>query len=282
MIKQMQNYNSYHPYIGRTPFFACQADPRFAYCLYVPPSYYADEGHAFTLLAVVHGSRRTAEGYRDALAEFADEHRCIVLAPLFPIGVASPTDQHSYKYIRHGTLRYDDVLHSMIDEVRARFPRLRERMLLHGFSGGGQFAHRYLYICPERLEAVSVGAPGTVSLIDATRDWWPGTRNFENYIGRPLDVAVLREVRVHLVVGSEDTETWDVIVSRDSPTWAPGANDAGRNRRNRLAALAASLQSHGVPVTSETVSGVGHDGMQVLESVRQFFSTVLQPEDRRP
>ena len=270
----MQNYHSYHPYIARTPFFACQADPRFAYCLYVPPSYYADESE-FTLLTIVHGSRRTAEGYRDAFADFADRERCIVLAPLFPVGIPAPGEQHSYKYLRHGTLRYDEVLHAMIDELRERFPRLRERMLLHGYSGGGQFAHRYLYLHPERLAAVSVGAPGTVSLLDVNMDWWPGIRDFETTFGKRPDLAALRDVPVHLVVGEKDTETWDVIVSHESPTWAPGANDAGSTRRERLNALKINLEKHGVAAELETVPGVAHDGMCVLEPVRAFFSRVL-------
>lgn len=271
----MQDDHSHHPFIGRTPFFACQADPRFSYCLYVPPSYYDGSGRQYTLLTIVHGSRRTAEGYRDAFAGFADEHHCIVVAPLFPVGILSPDDQHSYKYICHEALRYDEVLHAMLAEVRRQFPRLRDQMLLHGFSGGGQFAHRYLFMHPERLQAVSIGAPGTVSLLNPDRDWWPGIRDFAKRTGKPLDAAAMRRVQVQLIIGSEDTESWDVIVSRESPTWAPGANDAGSNRRERLAALGASLQSQGVPVVLETVAGIAHDGMQVLDGVRAFFATVL-------
>lgn len=271
----MQDHHSHHPFIGRTPFFACQADPRFSYCLYVPPAYYDGSGRQYTLLTIVHGSRRTAEGYRDAFAGFADEHDCIVVAPLFPVGVLWPGDQHSYKYICHDALSYDEVLHAMLAEVRRQFPRLRDPMLLHGFSGGGQFAHRYLFMHAERLQAVSIGAPGTVSLLNPDRDWWPGIRDFAERTGKPLDAAAMRRVQVQLIVGSEDTESWDVIVSRESPTWAPGANEAGSNRRERLAALGASLQSHDVPVVLETVPDVGHDGMQVLDGVRAFFATVI-------
>ena len=44
-----------------------------------------------------------------------------------------------------------------------------------GFSGGAQFAHRFLYIHPGRLRAVSLGAPGLVTMLDETRAWWVGT-----------------------------------------------------------------------------------------------------------
>ena len=53
---------------GATPAYACRADPRFSYCLYVPPSFDAEPaGHA--LVVAMHGSGRTMEGYRDAFRD---------------------------------------------------------------------------------------------------------------------------------------------------------------------------------------------------------------------
>src|SRR5690606_39266483 len=99
-------------------------------------------------------------------ADFARAHRVVVLAPLFPAGMTEPGELSSYKLIRHGGIDYDRVLLGMVAEVAARYRLAGERFYLHGFSGGGHFAHRFLYLHPERLAGVSIGAPGIVTLID--------------------------------------------------------------------------------------------------------------------
>lgn len=227
-------------------------------------------------MIIIHGSRRTAEGYRDAFTEFADLYNCIVLAPLFPVGILDVDDQHSYKYIRHPGLNYDDVLFHMISDVRKQFSRLRPKFLLHGFSGGGQFAHRYFYLNPEDLLAVSIGAPGTVTLLNKDRNWWPGIQNFEQIFGKRPNFDAMKKVGVQLVIGSEDIEIWDVLVKDTSPTWAKGANDSGENRRERLNALRKSLESHGICVQLNIIENVNHDGMAVLDEVRYYFGNVLE------
>lgn len=62
---------------GSTAFFACRADPRFSYCLYVPRDYRA-AGARLPLLVSVHGATRTAQTFRDVFAEFAEEHQCVI------------------------------------------------------------------------------------------------------------------------------------------------------------------------------------------------------------
>ncbi|HEX2139483.1 MAG TPA: hypothetical protein VHG33_07220, partial [Woeseiaceae bacterium] len=166
---------------------------------------------------------------------------------------------------------YDLVLHSMIDEVREELGRLEERFLLFGFSGGGQFAHRYFYLHPERLAAVSVGAPGTVTLLDDTEPWWHGVGNLERHFGTGVNLDAMRGVGVQTVIGELDAEPWDIDVPADSDLWSDRRNWAGRNRRERLDALRASLERHGIRVEHTVVPGIGHDGYAVLESVMRFF-----------
>lgn len=55
--------------LGKTTVFASRHDPRFCYCLYVPPNY-ATADTPLELLVVVHDSSRSFLNYRDALAEF--------------------------------------------------------------------------------------------------------------------------------------------------------------------------------------------------------------------
>lgn len=53
-----------------------------------------------------------------------------------------------------------------------------------GFSGGGQFAHRFLYLQLERLHAVSTGAPGRITMLDENWKWPAGIKDvFEVFDG---------------------------------------------------------------------------------------------------
>ncbi|HEY1413888.1 MAG TPA: alpha/beta hydrolase, partial [Rhodopila sp.] len=55
--------------LGKTAIFACAFDPRFHYCLYVPPA--AGQGAKLDLLVAVHGSSRTSFlEFRDGFAAF--------------------------------------------------------------------------------------------------------------------------------------------------------------------------------------------------------------------
>ncbi|MBA2450366.1 MAG: alpha/beta hydrolase [Chloroflexi bacterium] len=261
--------------LGRTPFFAARCDQRFSYCLYVPDNYDPAGTATYPLAVIVHGTRRTAQRYRDKFAAFGRAHDCIVLAPLFPCGIIEPGELNNYKHIKFYDIRFDLLLLAMIDEVAERYRVHAERFLLHGFSGGGQFAHRFFYLHPARLMGVSIGAPGTVTLLDPDRDWWCGIRDIEQQFDRSLDYDRLREVPVQTVIGANDTETWQITIRRESRLWMEGANDAGRTRRERLEALATSFERAGLRVRHDVVPGVGHNGLKVLEPVKAFFAETL-------
>lgn len=260
---------------GRTTMFACQADQRFSYCLYVPDGYDEAGTETCPLIVVVHGTNRTAQEYRDHFAGFAEAHRCVVLAPLFPAGIVEPGELNNYKFLAFHDIRFDRLLLAMVDEVAARYRIEAERFLLHGFSGGGHFAHRFFYLHPSRLLGVSIGAPGMVTLLDRERDWWCGVRDLERIFGQAIDEAALRQVPVQMVIGGEDTETWEITVEPGGRYWMPGANDAGQTRLDRLASLRASFERAGIAVRHDVVPGVGHNGYAILEPVKAFFAETL-------
>lgn len=268
-------------YRGATPIFSCRADPRFSYCLYVPPSFDADPaGH--TLVVVQHGSGRSMEVYRDRFAPFAQYKKCVVLAPLFPVGPLGDGNAHGFKVLKEGPLRYDTVLLSMVDEAGAMLQASFDKFMLFGYSGGGHFVHRFFYLHPERLHAVSIGAPGAVTLLDDSRDWWVGTRNVKALFGRAIDHEALRKVAVHLVVGAADIETWEINYPRESVQYMDGINDTGRTRIERNTALRKNLEQHGIACRQDIVPNVAHDGTKVLAYVQDFFSGVLATLDSLP
>ena len=114
---------SYYDF-GRTTAFACQADPRFSYCAYVPENYDELGEKRYDLVVAVHGTERGMAAYRERFVDFAEANDCIVLAPLFPAGITSARDLSSYKLLCVDGIRYDHVLLAMVDEIVAKYRKI--------------------------------------------------------------------------------------------------------------------------------------------------------------
>jgi poly(3-hydroxybutyrate) depolymerase len=266
--------------LGPTAIFAAKADPRFHYCLYVPPS--VADGAAVDLLVAVHGTTRTSFlDFRDGFSAFGRWNDCAVLCPVFPIGVKGDDERSGYKYILEDDIRYDQVLLAMVEEVAAKYRQDWSRFAVFGYSGGGQFSHRFAVLHPRKLWAASIGAPGSVTLLDPSRDWWVGTRNLRETFGIEADAAALAAVPVQMIVGDADLETWEITHAPGGRYWMPGANDAGRTRPERLAALRASFEAAGVEVRFDLLPGVAHDRAKVLPKVQDFLAETLERQRGR-
>lgn len=256
---------------GRTPSFACQADQRFSYCLYVPPQY-AERSTPARMLIAIHDTSRNNQSLRDLFAEFAESTNTVVIAPLFPAGIAVADDLDNYKYLRFRDIRFDEVLLKMTSEVAARYGVDDTRFALFGFSGGAHFAHRFLYAQPERLESIVVAAPGSVTLPVDDYKWWAGLADFERIFGRPVPWDHVREVPIHLIVGAADTNPRGIVQSRDNPNWVEGAAAAGGNRVERMRTLDAHLRQRDARVSFEELPGVGHEVEPVVRAAIRFLS----------
>ncbi len=223
----------------------------------------------FPLLVVVHDTTRNAQACRDMFAGFADRRGCLVLAPLFPAGATDPADVDNYKFVAAGRIRFDRILLEMIADVARQHPVRAGRLLLHGFSGGAQFAHRFFYLHPERLAAVSVASPGRVTPLDFGQPWWGGVADTARIFGRPVDPAALREVPVQIMVGGDDT-------GPPEPGHPTGPADAtGRTRYDRARFLYDSLTDGGVTCRFDVVPGAAHEHRPLLASAQRFLAAAL-------
>jgi len=261
--------------LGHSTIFASRSDPRFSYCTYAPAN--IDQArNPPQLVVVMHGTGRAFTEYRNAFAEFARWNDCIVLCPLFPVGVQGDGNRDGFKQIIEGEIRYDRVLLDMVDEVAEKFGCNFDKFALFGYSGGGQFVNRFCMLHPERLWAVTIGAPGSVTLLDPDQDWWVGVRGFEQRFGQKLDLDALRRVPVQMVVGKADLETWEITHRPGGKFFMPGANAAGNTRPERLKTLQKSFEAAGVNVTLDMVDNVPHAGLQCVPAVQEFLAARLQ------
>lgn len=248
--------------------YAYRADPRFSFCAHVP-NIGTGGPPPRRLLVVVHGTGRSAMHYRDAFTAFADAEGYAILAPLFPAGVLGDYYVDGYKYLAEGGLRYDHLLLGMVAELGEVLGTQFDRFSLFGFSGGGHFAHRFFYLHPERLRSVSVGAPGGVTLLDNTRDFWIGTRDFVARFGKAPDIEAMRRAPAQLLVGSEDTQ--EFVYPTHQRHHAADMRSLGRNRLERSATLLANWLDHGLAARRQVLPGLAHEGLKVVPAVEAFL-----------
>ena len=260
---------------GSTTIMACKSDPRFSYCMYVPETLNPIDGKV-DLLVSVHGSGRDITTCRDRFVDFGDLTGTVILSPLFPAGVCGDGNPNGYKYITEQDIRYDLILLDMVEEATAIVGAKFNRFCMCGFSGGGHFTHRFLLLHPDKLKAVSIGAPGSVTQISDDYDFWVGTKNWQEQFGKPLDIESLKQVSIQMVVGALDKDTWEITHDESSPLWMEGANNAGITRIDRLNTLKQNFQSNGLNVTLVEVAGVAHDATRVAGHVKRFFHECLR------
>ncbi|MFF1607583.1 alpha/beta hydrolase [Amycolatopsis sp. NPDC058278] len=248
---------------GRTPFFAAPTEPRCSFCAYVPRSWTPEA--RMSVLVAVHGTGRNVGALREGLIPFADRHDLIVVAPLFPVGIDDPDDVDNYKTLDAHGIRFDLVLLEILEQVRVRWNARVDKVLLSGHSGGGQFAHRFLYLHPDRVSTVAVSAPGRVTPLDDTLAWPEGIGDTQRRFGITVDPVAVARVPVLLVVGAEDDGRADLAAM----------GDPGRSRPEELDRLAASLTGHGTTIRKVVVPGVGHSAAGTQPPIVDFFTGLL-------
>ncbi|MGI5127788.1 alpha/beta hydrolase [Pseudonocardia sp. CA-107938] len=250
----------------RTPFFAAPGEPRCSYCVYVPTSWTAES--ELPVVVAVHGTGRSVGELREGFIPFAEHHRVIVVFPLFPVGIDDPDDVHNYKLLDAHGIRFDLVLLDVLEQVRTRWNARVDTVLLCGHSGGGQFAHRFLYLHPDRVAAVAIGAPGGVTVLDHTLAWPEGIADTRERFGITVDPAAVARVPVLLVIGGDDGRA-DLAAM----------GDHGHSRPEQLDRLAESLIHHGAAVEKVVVPGVGHSAAGTRPPVTDFFArhTINRP-----
>lgn len=242
----------------------CPSDPRFPYWVHIPDTYLEDTQPNYGLMVIIHGTGCETETYIREARKLADIHHIALLAPLFPGGLLERNDFNSYKLLSSQGIRYDLILLSMIEDMKQRYPGIKtDRFFMFGHSGGGQFCNRFLFAHPNRLKAVSIGAPGRPTYLNFQEDYFWGVRDFKRYFDKDIDLEMVRQVPVQLTVGEMDNK-----YIGDSPY--------GINRIQRMNSLKKNLENNGVSVSLEILPGLGHIGGEAIRinTAQKFFLRV--------
>jgi len=264
------------PIAGALAAVSCQAYPEFSYYPYIPLVSQVERRKSVPLIIAVHGSSRNPKDYRDQYATYAEEHGCFVLAPLFPMSLDNTIPDEEYKYLDGDRTRYDHVLWAMVDELASAANVDFSCIILFGFSGGAQFGHRLLYVCPDKIDALSIAAPGFITLASDQHDWWVGVRDLEQRFGQKFNPEALQDTAIQLICGADDRIDYEIYSQEELRLGDADYALYGRNRTARIQALKKSMEQIGLAPQLDFVEGTAHTLAPLIESSKPFISAVLK------
>jgi pimeloyl-ACP methyl ester carboxylesterase len=211
------------PQVGRVTEMRLASDPAQRYYLYIPRG---DSG-VRRLFVTVHGISRNAEEHALAFAALAERYGLVVVAPLF--------DEARYPdYQRLGRSGKGERADLMLDRIVAEAAHWSgadaTRFHLFGYSGGGQFAHRYALARPERIAAYAIGAAGWYTLPDATQKYPMGTRASERLPDLRFDADRFLAVPAAVFVGERDVHDGTALRQSEQLRAEQGENRQERGR----------------------------------------------------
>jgi pimeloyl-ACP methyl ester carboxylesterase len=199
-------------------------DPDFQYFLYVPDT--AGE-HAKTFVTV-HGYTRNVIEHVEMFAPFAYQHGLILVAPLFS-KERFPDYQRLGRKGKGG--RADIRLDMVVSEAAGQTGADSERIYLFGFSGGGQFVHRYAMAYPERVSRAVIASAGWYTFPDPVLEYPFGIRNGSLLSGIDFNPGEFLQVPVCVMVGEHDIERDDEFRKSKSLDRQQGTTRLERGRR---------------------------------------------------
>jgi poly(3-hydroxybutyrate) depolymerase len=215
------------------------------------------------VVALAHGISELPRQHVERFASLAERHGAVLVAPHF-------SHSRFRDYQRLGRCgrgaRADQALERAVEEV-ARESRARAgRIYLFGYSGGGQFAHRYVMAHPQRVAAAVVASAGWYTFPDAERRYPRGIRGHRDLAGVRFEADAFLRVPLLVTVGARDVE-------RDASLRRGAALDReqGRHRVERAERWVGAMQSAarrcGLPaaVALRGLEGVGHSFEENVE-----------------
>jgi len=169
-----------------------------------PLEYYCyrpKEWHPGRAMISVHGISRNAKEHVEGFITQAERHKSIIIAPYFPkssfrryqqLGVSADAGR--------ADLAFDNIIQDAADWLQMQLYPLR----IFGFSGGGQFAHRYAMFYPKRIKRLVLAAPGWYTFPDPDRHYPLGLRSTREWPKLKFSAERFLKIPTMVTVGEED------------------------------------------------------------------------------
>ncbi len=207
------------------------------------------------ILVSMHGLARNPLQNLVYMADAAERLGAILVVPFF-----SKEHHHGFQWLEtwKGGARADLVLNNSVAKIAAAYGGDASRLILFGFSGGGQFCHRFAMLHPSHVACVVTVAAGWYTFPDDAA--FPlGTGPDRSGRIRP-DLNGFLKVPTLVAVGSRDTERNESLNRRPEIDERQGSNRVIR-AQTWVAAINAAAAVRGIsplPARIHLLKGVGH------------------------
>lgn len=171
-------------------------DPQ-QYYLYIPDK----TGPETKLFITIHGIKRKAKEHATKLLPYAKRHGVVLIAPLFPRGRFSDYQQLG---LSNKGIRADLALNRIIDEVGFITGVDSKKLYFFGYSGGGQFVHRYAMTHPQNVARMVIAAAGWYTFPDYSINYPHGLKNAAKLFGKPFNPEHILKIPTCVLVGEQD------------------------------------------------------------------------------
>jgi pimeloyl-ACP methyl ester carboxylesterase len=167
------------------------------YIVYIPK----EKKDASRIMYSIHGISRNAREHIEGFIPQAERYGSVIIAPLFP-------KANFPRYQQLGTSvaqqRADMAFNQVLQDAQEWLQIAPAPMHLFGFSGGGQFVHRYAMFYPKRVARMVLAAPGWYSFPDPERKYPYGIKSSRNWPNVTFAMERFLQIPTLVMVGEED------------------------------------------------------------------------------
>jgi pimeloyl-ACP methyl ester carboxylesterase len=236
--------------------------PHLIYHLYISNRF----DPAVPPLVAVHGIQRRGELQAHRFAPYVEGIGGLLVAPSFD-RARFPDYQ---RLGRHGKgERSDLALRRILEDVGGRTGGSYRKTVLFGYSGGGQFVHRYAMAYPRGVAAMAIAAPGWFTYPDPGIPFPEGIGPTALLPDLRFDPARFLKIPTLVLVGENDTARDASLNRRRRIDRLQGKNRIARARRwTEAMSAAADAYGHSTPYGFRLLHGCGHSFSACMETGR--------------
>jgi len=167
------------------------------YFVYIPQQASAENKIFYS----IHGISRNAEEHIQGFIAQAEKHGVIIVAPLF-----EKKDYPRYQQlgVTANQQRADMAFNHVLQDVHGWLGIPPKPMHLFGFSGGGQFLHRYAMFYPTRIARMVLAAPGWYTFPDPERKYPYGIKSTKEWPNLHFMLESFLQIATLTIVGEVD------------------------------------------------------------------------------
>lgn len=242
---------------GRTGLRDCGATSPCRYYYYVPEHLGADS----PVIVSVHGISLNAAEHLMRMRAESERVGALLIAPWF-----DRTRYRGYQRLlcHDGRTRADLALLTMLDDAAGQFGVNPAEVYLSGFSGGGQFVHRFAAIHADRVASCVTTAAGWYTFPDPELPWPQGQAAGSLPPGMLIHPQA-RQVPLHVFVGALDDRPEASLNARKAIVAQQGKGRLERARRWATAMRDDRARHGGAEVTLTVLPNLNHDFTTAVE-----------------